>query len=135
MNRLKELYYYIIFLNVVVLFVTILGEMQSSKDFLFKVTNNGYTIVSVIIVLIILSKNVEMVTRSTMKKISWTAGPLILLNLIFGIYSYSKYASLLDWQFPSQFILVADNVLNIIGSIAVIMFFRKEASKQEFASP
>ena len=88
-------------------------------------------IVSAIIVLVVLIKNMGMVNKLIMKNLSWIIGLLILINAIFGIYAYSMYASLIEWQFPSRSILVADTVLNIIGSIAVIMLFNKEASKQE----
>ena len=132
MNRLKGLFYYIILYNVAILMASIFVDMQSSSYFLFKMSNNGYTLINVIGVLIILKKNMEMVNKLTRKKISCIGVTLILINGIFLIYSFSESALLIDWQFATGLILVADTVLNIIGSIAVIMLFNKEASKQEF---
>ena len=130
MNRIEKRVETIVFINLGCLFAMLFMDLVSIKH-ICKISNNVYAITDVIYILSILRKNREMVKQSTMRKIRWIVSLIILINVIFAIGSFPIDAISMDWIFISP-IIVVDNIVNIIGSIAILMILRKEVIEQEF---
>ena len=130
MNRIEKRVETIVFINLGCLFAMLFMDLVSIKH-ICKISNNVYAITDLIYIMVILRNNMEMVKQSTRGKIRWIVALIILINVIFAIGSFPIDAISMDWLFVSP-IIVVDNVVNIIGSIAILMILRKEVIEQEF---
>ena len=130
MNKIEKRVETIVFINLGCLIATMFMDLDSIK-YICKFSNNVYAITDLIYSMVILRKNMEMVKQSTRGKIRWIVALIILINVIFAIGSFPIEAIPMDWLFIGP-IIVVDNIVNIIGSIAILMILRKEVIKQEF---